>query len=361
MNAECIAFFIFMDSNERHRRRYERRIAKRNNEKVDYESTFTFRNLWNSYHKSCRNVSWKTSVKNYKRRAFSQVSHSYIQLMNDIFKPMKTKKFTINHRGKERKVESTDIHERVIEKCFCDYGLCSIITKHLIYDNGATLKGKGYWFTIERVKKHYAKFRKKYPSGYVLTLDFHHYFESIDHDRLYGKIEKYLDSRSFSFYKKIIDNMKGLNLGSQLSQISAVFYCNELDNIASRTAFYYARYMDDTVYMFKDKSSLRMALKELRKVIDRLGLELNENKIIMWKNDFTFIKRKFIFIENKVIVSIKREYDRIVRKRIRKNGKGYDSYRVLYIKLKLFKRLSKLDIIYHIGGLHHENEIQSSH
>lgn len=319
---------------------------KRNHSKVNYDYAFSFKHLWKSAHKCYRNVSWKTSVKNYKYRAFSNISHSYIQLHSDTpFKPLKTTKFTIKERGKERNVENTNIYERVIEKCFCDYGLTPILSKALIYDNGATLKGKGYWFTIERAKKKFRQFKNKYPNGYVLTLDFHHYFESIDHDLLYKKVIPYLDKKSFVFYKSVIDNMKGLNLGSQLSQISAIFFCNTLDKIATKLCVFYARYMDDTIYMFDTKESLKSTLKCVEQEVNKLGLTLNENKTRIFKNNVTFLKKKFIYLKDKrkVIVSLPTNYDRYVKKKIKRMPISCrDSYKTLYKKLHLYKRMLKI-------------------
>lgn len=330
-----------MTSLERKEMRYKRRKAKRTHEIVNYDFVFSFAHLWNSYHKSCRNVSWKTSVKNYKVRAFSNVSHSYTTLHNGTFTPLENKKFTINERGKIRNVENINIYERVIEKCFCDYGLIPILTPHLIFDNGATLKEKGYWFTVDRIKRKFKYVKSKYPNSYVLTLDFHHYFENINHNILYKQVQPYLDEKSYRFYTKVINNMTGLNLGSQLSQISAIFYCNALDNIATKLCLFYSRYMDDTIYMFKSKDALKTSLNCIKSNISKLGLTINDKKTKIFKNNVSVLKKKFIYSNNKCIVSLPTAYDRYIKKKI-KRVPNINDYKTLYRKLHLYQRLNKI-------------------
>lgn len=348
-----------MNSIERKQARYNRRKAKRYNPQMNYDNCFTFNHLWVSAKKSYRNVSWKTSVINYKRRTFSNVSHSFFVLKDRKHKPEIPHSFTIYNRGKERKVEGITIGERVIQKCFCDYGIVPLISKSLIYDNSATLKNKGMWFCLKRTKKKYKKFMMKYSdSGYILVLDFHNYFYSIPHDILYFLIKDYMDYDSFNFYKNIVNNMIGLNLGSQLSQISAVFYSYLFDEICQKEAIYYSRYMDDSYCMFKSKDDLLKALPKILSVIESLGLEINPKKVKIIKaiNGFTFLKKVFRYKNNKVIIYPKREFDRVIITKMNKlktiNNKAIKQsllcYKPFYIKFNGYKRFKRIAILYNL-------------
>lgn len=344
--------FIKMNSEERRMARYERRKAKRNREVVHYDECFTFNHIWISARRCFKSVSWKTSVKNYKRKAFSNVGHAYIVLRERKHIPEKPYCFTIHNRGKERNVEGLSINERVIQKTFSDFGLVPLVSKSLIYDNCATLKNKGMWFCLKRLKKRYNDFMHKYgDTGYILILDFHNYFYSIDHEILYGLIKRFMDDDCFKFYCDIVDNMKGLNLGSQLSQISAVFFAHRFDEVCQNHSIYYARYMDDSYCMFKCKKDLMNALNDIMNVVESLGLEINPKKvkIIKASNGFTFLKKKIRY-DDKVIITPKREFDRVILTKMKKLKKlnpyaihsDLICYRPFYAKYNGYHRYLKI-------------------
>ena len=311
-----------MNSSERREQRYLRRKEKRmqKREVVRYDDCFTFSNLWKSARKSYNNVRWKTSVKNYERKMFSNVAHASYIMQQHKYKPKKTRQFIIHERGKERIIDSTPIDTRVIEKCFCDYGIVPLISKSLIYDNSATLKGKGTWFCVMRVKFHYATFMRIYPDGYVLIMDFHSYFASIDHELLYHFVRRYMDDDCFEFYRQNIEMMKGLNLGSQLSQISAVYFAYMFDEICQSLCYYYARYMDDSVMFFRSKQEMENAIPLIIKMIELFNLSVSKKKVkrVKASNGFTFLKKRFLFTNNKVIVYPYKENDRIVRRKMKR-------------------------------------------
>ena len=316
-----------MTSEERHYNRYLRRKQKKemNREVVNYNDCFTFSNLWKSANRCFRGVRWKSSVKNYERRMFSNVAHAHYIMENYKYKPRKNKQFIIHERGKERVIDSTPIETRVIEKCFCDCGIVPLVSKSLIYDNSATLKGKGTWFCLERIKKYYAKFMKEYPNGYILILDFHSYFASIDHEILYYFIRHYVDDYCFDFYKRNVDTMEGLNLGSQLSQISAVYYAYLFDELCQSLSYFYARYMDDSIMFFRAKEDMNKAIKAIMKAIDSLHLVVNRNKVKRSKaiDGFTFLKKRFVYRNSKVIMYPYKKNDRIIKRKINRFRKAH--------------------------------------
>ena len=298
-------------------------------------------------------VSWKTSVKNYKRRAFSNVSHSYFVMKERNHKPEKPYSFKIMNRGKTRSVEAITIKERVIQKCFCDYGFVDNLSKRLIYDNYATLKKKGMWVCLKRLNERYRKFMDKYKdTGYVLVLDFHNYFYSIDHTLLYEKVRRFIDHDCFIFYKTIVDNMEGLNLGSQLSQISAVYFSYMFDEICQRKADVYGRYMDDSYCLFRNKKDLKESLSEIMKVVQKLHLEINSKKVKILKasNGFTFLKKVVHYKENKSMISPRRDMDRIILQKMKKLHKirpdqvkkSLICYRPFYTKLRGYRRFQNI-------------------
>ncbi len=306
-------------SKNRYFRRKERREEKKN--RIGFEDIFTAAHLWTSAKYCYRNVGWKTSTKNFKRHLLEEVSSALTQVYGNKSRKFKATKFVIHNRGKDRIVSSIEIRERMIQKCFCDYCLTPVLSRSLIMDNSATQKGKGTDFAIKRMKDKYREFMKKYSeTGYILTVDFHDYFNSIDHDILYKKIKPYLDERCFGFYGDIVDRSKGLDIGAQVSQISAVFFCNDYDYLAQSLCFGYGRYMDDSVFLFRSKEEMNSALPKIRNKIDELKLTVNEKKwrISKARDGFVFLKKRFVKKGGKILIIPKKDQDRIIKQRIKK-------------------------------------------
>ena len=80
--------------------------------------------------------------------------------MNYKFKPQS--KFIMNERGKTRVIKGEQIHDRIVKHALCDEIVNPAIKKYLIYDNGASIKGKGIKFTRDRLLKHLRKFYSMY-------------------------------------------------------------------------------------------------------------------------------------------------------------------------------------------------------
>jgi hypothetical protein len=71
--------------------------------------------------------------------------------------------------------------------------LVPTLRKYLIYDNGASLKGKGTSFTRKRLKIHWNNAIKEYGTFYILKIDIKKYFENIDHELLWNMLKDKID------------------------------------------------------------------------------------------------------------------------------------------------------------------------
>lgn len=135
-----------------------------------------------------------------------------------------------------RHIKSVNIRERVVQRCFCDNYLIPLLTKNLIYDNGASLKDKGITFSLNRLIYHLKKYYKKHQNneGWIVLYDFSNYFGNINHNKLYAIVDPLmLDNKCLKLYHHLIDvfGEVGLGLGSQVSQISAIIFPNQIDQI----------------------------------------------------------------------------------------------------------------------------------
>jgi hypothetical protein len=121
---------------------------------------------------------------------------------------------------------------------------------------------------------------------YVLKLDIHHFFDSIDRQILLDKLAKYIhDERFLAIVKRIIWydgnlNGKGIPIGFYTSQWFANFYLQKFDYLIKQTlgAMHYMRYMDDIVILDTNKRKLWRIFYAVRIYLEtELHLAINDN------------------------------------------------------------------------------------
>lgn len=222
-----------MNSAERREARYQRRKAARMKKKAaalreygDFETVFSFERLYESYRASVRGVGWKASTQRYKAASLANVTKTHEELIAGRYRSKGFYEFDIVERGKPRHIRSVHISERVVQRCLCDYCLVPMLSRSFIYDNGASLRGKGYDFAVSRVTHFLAEhYRKHGREGYVLVFDFSKYFDTAQHEPVFREFERSgIDGRLVALSKYFIQNFGdvGLGLGSQVSQIAAL-------------------------------------------------------------------------------------------------------------------------------------------
>ena len=325
-----------MTSEERRVARRQRRMAKRREKKHkflaqydDFNIMLNTDNLYRAFRMSRRGVSWKESVQKYENYVFQNIIDTKQKLLKGESVQKGFVEFQIHERGKVRHIKSVHISERIVQKCLCDNILVPIMTRGLIYDNGASVKGKGISFAMRRLRCHLSRFYRENHSnaGYVLIIDFSKYFDNILHEKLFEmQKENITDERIFNLYKSFVavfGNGISLGLGSQVSQISAIAYPNKLDHFCKEVLHikYYGRYMDDTYVIHKDKKYLEYCLSEITRICNELGIKLNtkKTKIVTLDEGFWFLKGKYILLESgKIICKPARDGSVRMRRKLRK-------------------------------------------
>jgi hypothetical protein len=330
-----------MVSGKRQEARYERRKARREAKREtklkphdDFSQVTDVDNLYAAFKSSMRGVAWKESVQRFEANAMRNILGLRRKLLTGENIQHGFVEFDLRERGKIRHIRSIHISERIVQKCLCDNVLTPILTYPLIYDNGASVKGKGVHFAIRRLIHHLSRFYRKNGfsnDGYALLIDFSRFFDNVRHDVLFALMERYIsDPGILDLTRRFISVFgpgKSLGLGSQVSQNAAIFYPNKVDRTAKgklRIKFY-GRYMDDMYLIHADKDYLRFCLEEIEKVCDTLGIIINRKKtrIVKLSSGVDFLQGKYRLLPTGKILRLP----------------GKDSSKRMRRKLKKFKPL----------------------
>lgn len=291
------------------------------------EAVITYQNYFKALAKCRKGVNWKNSVQCYVINSPTEIDRTIKSLnCGKLPKLSSCKKIIIYERGKERIIIPITIRDRMTQRVICDNSLIPMIGNTLIYDNGASTKGKGVDFARKRVEKHFREAIKEYGAEnvYALTYDFKSFFDSIPHQTCFDILRGlYADEEMSDLIMSIIrsyqeaeikliqdpierqkqlDNLfnnkrQGICLGSQISQILALVVPNKLDHFVKDEMGirHYIRYMDDGLILSNNKQHLMDLLEKMKVVVSELGLQFNEKKtrIIKMTKGIVFMKIKY--------------------------------------------------------------------
>ena len=314
----------------------------------DFGRVADYDNLYLAFRDCMRGVSWKESVQRYYSNALRNIMEIHRKLLDGETLRGGFVEFTIRERGKTRNIKSIHISERVLQKCLCDQVLTPVLSRSLIYDNGACLKGKGVHFAIRRFILHLTKFHRKNKShdGYALQIDFAKYFDNVDHEILFEMIDSRIgDSRVREVTREFVGAFgdgRSLGMGSQISQIAAVFYPDRLDHFIKEVlrVKYYGRYMDDLYLIHESKAYLEACLDRITSFCDLLKITLNAKKtrITRLSQGVVFLKGKYTLLPSGKVLrsplkdSTKRMRTKLVKFRefIAARKMGYEDLSISY-------------------------------
>ncbi len=173
-------------------KRYQRRKARREQRKVeqctrydDFQRIVSYNALYRANRISRKNVCWKASVQRYQMNLLRNLhnTHNALCARQDISKGFV--EFNAMERGKLRHIRSVHYSERVVQRSTCDNALPPMLSRSLIYDNGACLQGKGVDWALDRLDAHLQRFYRANGfsnQGYIVIFDFTSYFDNILHE-----------------------------------------------------------------------------------------------------------------------------------------------------------------------------------
>lgn len=160
---------------------------------IDYELVTDPRSLFQASIECERGVIWKESVQRFALRRALNCAQLSRELRDGTYRKRPAQHFILHERGKARLISAVQFRDRVVQKSLCENSLVPLLSRGLIYDNSATLKGKGTEFARLRFAKHLRRAWGRWGSaGYLIHYDFASYFASIDQRRAMGRLERKL-------------------------------------------------------------------------------------------------------------------------------------------------------------------------
>lgn len=279
--------------------------------------------LYDAYKRAKQGSDWKPQVQKFEMTYLLELAAMQKQLENKEYKFRPSTEFVLNERGKTRVIRGEQIEDRIVKHALCDEVLNPAVRNFLIYDNGASLVGKGIAFSRNRLLTHLRRYYAKHGSneGYILLIDFSKYYDNIRHDVLLELFEKYVhDEHALWLLRKTIERSKvdvsymaddeyeeclntlfnslvyqhidkslltgekfmakHLNIGDQVAQVAGIAYPIRIDNYIKivKGVEFYGRYMDDSYVIHESKECLQDLLKDIISIAAELGITVNTHK-----------------------------------------------------------------------------------
>lgn len=324
----------FMTSEERHEARYKRRRAERERRKqarsdsIGYLSdVFSFNNLYKAGKQSCNGVRWKNSTQRFEHHLFSTTAHNRRLIMEKTWKPYNYVHFTVTERGKTRPIDAPRIQDRQVHKVYAQKVLYPIYQHDMIWNNGASLPGKGFQFAKDELKKdlryHFARYGR---DGKVILMDCKQFFPSASHQTIYDRHKRLIRNTDI---RKIGDDIisatpgdRGVPLGVEPSQMEMIAYPSPLDNyIKCQLSLKCAgHYMDDYYIIVPPDRDAKEILSLIVDKAEKIGLTISKTKtyISNLMKPFRYCKAKYFLTETgKVIMGGNRESVKRARRKIK--------------------------------------------
>lgn len=323
-------------------------------------------NLYKAYKASIKGSMWKESTQKFMMNFLRNIFSIQKELIDRSLQNGPTDEFSLSERGRVRPITSLQTKDRIIRHVLCDDVLMPEVRKHIIYDNGASITGRGISHSRNRFEIHLHKYYKTYGNeGYILFGDFSKFYDNVIHEIAKNQLLKLVDYDEFidwlltlifdefkidvSYmpnreYEKCMTDIfnkleyrliskelltgekwmnKSVNIGDQLSQIIGIYYPYQIDNYVKyvRSQKFYGRYMDDWYIINPNKETLQDLLNNIQIIAESLGIHINKKKthIVKISSTYKYLQVKYTLTEDgKVIKRINPSRVTAMRRKLKK-------------------------------------------
>ena len=306
----------------------QRKQQQQRSEFMTYQEMCSFETLYAAYLEARKRKRSKPGTAQYEQNVLACTEKLSTILHTKTYVPSRFEVFYV-YEPKKRLVQAPAFVDKVVLHAVVDNILYEAITKSFIRDNFASQTGKGTNDGLMRLKQHvvdYYRREMRGTDGWILKGDVHHFFASIDHDKLKRKLKVLLDKRGvdpqiYDLLCVYINTTDGLPLGYQTSQLLALMFLDEFDHLMKEKyrLKYYGRYMDDFYVILSDKQRLKEILKDIRALMDGWGLELNQKTgIFPLRNGIDFLGfHSYITESGGIIQKLRRDSIQRIRAKVK--------------------------------------------
>lgn len=323
-------------------------------------------NLYAAYKASVKGSKWKNATQQFMMNFLSYIFEIQDEILNRTLTNGPIDEFPLSERGRVRPISSLTTKDKIVRHAVCDCLLLPEVRKKIIYDNCASLKGRGITKQRLRFEVHLRRYyRKNGNDGWILFGDFSKFYDNIIHsiakqqllelfnddefvdwlltlifdsfkiDVSYMTDEEYSTCMNDLFNKLEYRQLpkeyftgekwmhKSVNIGDQVSQVLGIYYPHQIDNYVKyvRSQKFYGRYMDDWYIMSPSKEELEDLLYNIRIIAKELGIHINDKKtrIVRISSTYKFLQVKYTLTKSgKIIKRINPTRVTVMRRKLKK-------------------------------------------
>lgn len=279
--------------------------------------------LYRAFRASMEGSSWKEEPQRFEIDFLSELVTLKKEIKGRTYTTSEGSTFMHTERGKKRLIHGGRMRDRVVRHALCDEIITPTLRPYLIYNNGASQKGKGISFARRMFERDLHNYWIEHRSndGYIGFIDLSKFYDNMQHDKIREAIcpkitdegawllseilttfevdvsymtdeefERCLNEKfdSIAYFENVTEEMKtgkrmmpkSVDIGDQVSQDIGVFYPTPIDNYAKivRGCRYYGRYMDDIYVIGETREEVKSILDGIAEKASELGLFINEKK-----------------------------------------------------------------------------------
>lgn len=289
--------------------------------------------LYASFLKSMEGSAWKEGPQRFEINFLSEIVALKREIQTRTYKKSPGTEFLLCERGKVRHAHGSDIRDRIVQHNLCDNILAPALKPYLIYNNGASQKGKGVAFSRKMFERDLHNYWLEYHTndGYVGFVDFRKYYDNIRHDKvrelIFPKISEsaawlldeilktfeidvsYMSAEEYAgcmdvvfdsvkYHETVPEELrtgekymqKSVNIGDQVSQDIGVIHPSSIDNYAKivRGCKRYGRYADDSYIIERTREEVQSVIDGITEQAEKIGIFVNQKKTHIAKLSDTY-------------------------------------------------------------------------